>query len=72
MLVVEEKVTKKQFPHLYQKKEIPIYKKKTPKMHVKEVKKNTMGSKRYLINKKNQNVYQRCTEKQEEHITKNH
>jgi len=41
-------------------------------MHVKEVNKSNMGSKRYLINEKNQNVHQRCTEKQEEHIARNH
>jgi len=76
MLVVEEKVTKKILPHLYQ---IYIYiyiyqsiKEKNPKVHIKEVKKSPMGSKRYLINKKNQNVHQGCTKEQEEHIARNH
>jgi len=73
MLVVEEKLQKKFFHTCTKKKEMPIYKrKKNLKMHVKEVKKSTMRSKRYLINEKNQNVNQRCPKKQEEHIARNH
>jgi hypothetical protein len=41
-------------------------------MQIKEVKKNIMGSKRYLINKKNQNAHQECIEEQKEHIARNH
>jgi hypothetical protein len=62
-------------PNIYIYIYIYIYqsiKEKNPKVHIKEVKKSPMGSKRYLINKKNQNVHQGCTKKQEEHIARNH
>jgi len=73
MLVVEEKVTKQFFHTWTKKRKYQFIKEKKPKNACQRSEEKHHGVKEIFDPKKNKkNVHQRCTEKQEEHIARNH